>query len=298
MTISNIKQLNSTDHSRLTTFLNHYPDETVFLRYNLLRGGLNYSGKPGQSVFIASLHDEEIKGVISLTWNGHIQLYAPQDLNLLCSALISFLIHSKRNVVGINGVSRFVREAMTHINLDQKLKQLDCDETLFRLKLSKLQIPALLNNPDLSIRRPVEDDFDILVEWQLEYAIEALGADKSEELITQTQKRVKNLVRHAGKDTRILINKNIPVSRTNFTASLPDYVMIGGVWTPAEQRNKGYARAVVAAHLMEARELGVTNATLFTVSPAAAKAYEAIGFEEIGNYSLVLLQDPWSPEEA
>ena len=52
------------------------------------------------------------------------------------------------------------------------------------------------------------------------------------------------------------------------------------------------ARRVVAAHLAQARAAGVRTAILFTSDPAAARAYRAIGFQRIGDYTLALMPAP------
>jgi len=82
-----------------------------------------------------------------------------------------------------------------------------------------------------------------------------------------------------------------------FNAMLPEMVQIGGVWTPAEFRGRGYARALVAGSLAAAREQGVRRAVLFAnpANAAARAAYLAIGFEIVGDYGLVLLAPSGNP---
>jgi predicted GNAT family acetyltransferase len=60
------------------------------------------------------------------------------------------------------------------------------------------------------------------------------------------------------------------------------------VYTPPELRGRGFARAAVAASLLEARAEGAARAVLFTSSGAAARAYEALGFVRAGSFGLVL----------
>jgi len=49
---------------------------------------------------------------------------------------------------------------------------------------------------------------------------------------------------------------------------------------------------LVAKTLLAARSRGVVDAILSTDSEAAAKAYEALGFKNIGRYRLALLKSP------
>jgi predicted GNAT family acetyltransferase len=69
-------------------------------------------------------------------------------------------------------------------------------------------------------------------------------------------------------------------------------VQVGGIYTPPALRGRGLARAAVALHLAEARNTGVSRAVLFAASPAAARAYTAIGFQPNGSFALVLFAAP------
>jgi predicted GNAT family acetyltransferase len=76
---------------------------------------------------------------------------------------------------------------------------------------------------------------------------------------------------------------------TQFNARIPGWAQVGGVYTPPARRGRGYARAVVAASLLEVRAAGVTRAILFAAAADAAAAYSAIGFTTIGRFGIVLL---------
>ncbi len=79
---------------------------------------------------------------------------------------------------------------------------------------------------------------------------------------------------------------------TGFNARLPRIVQVGAVWTPPEHRNRGYARAAMALHLREAQAEGVERAILFTSNPFAARAYAALGFTEVGRFTILLFGRP------
>jgi predicted GNAT family acetyltransferase len=72
---------------------------------------------------------------------------------------------------------------------------------------------------------------------------------------------------------------------------LPDIVQLGGIYTPPRLRGRGYARAAVAASLLEARRRGAERAVLFTATPNAERCYAAVGFRRVGDYALVLFAD-------
>ena len=80
------------------------------------------------------------------------------------------------------------------------------------------------------------------------------------------------------------------VATTAFNAHIPGMAQVGGVYTPPALRGRGYARCAVAGSLLDARLDGsAERAILFTPNPAAARAYEAIGFRRSGDYALVML---------
>ena len=74
--------------------------------------------------------------------------------------------------------------------------------------------------------------------------------------------------------------------------SLKEAVQVGGVWTPPELRGRGHGRSVVAASLLDARSETAEKALLFTGKDniPAQKAYTALGFRQIGDYRILLVQ--------
>lgn len=75
--------------------------------------------------------------------------------------------------------------------------------------------------------------------------------------------------------------------------TIAEAVQVGGVWTPSELRRQGYARAVVATSLLDARADSAELAILFTGEEniPAQKAYLALGFEHVGDYQITLLRE-------
>jgi predicted GNAT family acetyltransferase len=78
-----------------------------------------------------------------------------------------------------------------------------------------------------------------------------------------------------------------------FTARVPECVQLGGVWTAPSDRSRGYARSVVAFALLSAQREGVKRSVLFTDrgNHPARRAYEALGYRQVGRYGLVLFSD-------
>ncbi len=166
--------------------------------------------------------------------------------------------------------------------LEHAVYDLDRVEPLYRLNLDQLQDPG-----PAEIRHPTEADTDLLAQWFRAYHIEALGAADDDTLTATINTRVSTTI--ATGNVRLLIENGCPVAMTAFNAQLPDMVQIGGVYTPPHLRSRGLARHAVAAHLKEAQKQGVQTAILFASTPAACRAYEALGFDRIGRYTLAIL---------
>ena len=133
-------------------------------------------------------------------------------------------------------------------------------------------------------------DRQLLFQWRKAYEIEALAAIDNQNLDTLVESFIKKVLKN--EDYWVLFVDDNPVCLSGFSVALSDIVQIGGVWTPPDHRCKGYARTLLALTLVKARERGIEKAILFTDSAAAAKAYEAVGFQHIGYYRLAILKQP------
>ena len=91
----------------------------------------------------------------------------------------------------------------------------------------------------------------------------------------------------------ILEHDGLRVSSTAFNAETAEYVQVGGVYTPPKLRSRGYARAIVAQSLLDARAAGAKRGVLFTGrdNSSAQRAYEALGFAYVGDYCILLLKE-------
>jgi predicted GNAT family acetyltransferase len=141
----------------------------------------------------------------------------------------------------------------------------------------------------IECRAPRPEECDLLRAWRFAYCIETSVGTDSEETRQDAYAFLDQQI--ADGTLWVAVDEGRPVSMSAFNATLPDIVQIGGVYTPPELRGRGYAKDVVAASLLAARDQGVTRAVLFTENPSAARSYEAIGFRRIGEYGLILFAD-------
>src|SRR5437870_31552 len=134
--------------------------------------------------------------------------------------------------------------------------------------VAALVVPPELASGALRCRHPAERELELLVNWRVRFAVEALGATDGPHLHQASTDEVR--LQHERGTDWLLLAGAAPVSYSAFNAMLADIVQMGGVWTPPERRGRGYARSGVAGSLLAARTQGVAPAVL-----VAAPANEA-----------------------
>ncbi|AMP88217.1 GNAT family N-acetyltransferase [Legionella pneumophila] len=285
----NIRQLKSGDEANLETFLKSHTDKSMFLRSNLYHSGLHYQDKPFHGDYFASFDNSEtITGVLAHYWNGNVIVQCP-DLNVLRTLVDTFQKSVTREIAGILGEEQQADVVIKHLQLEHIDYSVNYPDGLYELNLQNLVMPG--NTGGYQLKEAKHCDKRLLYEWFRAYHIEALGAeDDSSRLKDQVENEVKSTLQ--GNERWILEVDGIPVSLCGFNARLPDIVQIGPVWTPVDLRGRGYARTVVALSLDVAKKGGVSRAVLFTNNEAAVRAYQAVGFNKVGNYRLAILKKP------
>jgi len=170
--------------------------------------------------------------------------------------------------------------------------RLDDDEVLMALDLAALVLPPRLAAGEVTCRRATADDVDVLAAWRHDYQVEALhdppGAATAEEARGAVARGV------ARGSQWIVMEAGAPVATSGFNAVLPEIVQVGPVYTPPALRGRGHGQAAVAGSLRDARAEGVARAVLFTDrrNPSSTGAYRRIGFAAVGDYALVVLDEP------
>lgn len=165
----------------------------------------------------------------------------------------------------------------------------DGREPLCRLDLADLVIPETKGMRLAPLRR---FDRELVVLWRMAYNAETMGQAEIGARAQAERDVDRWLV--AG-NHRLLWRGDEPVALSGLNARLPGIVQVGGVFVPPALRNQGLARRAVALHLSEARAGGAERAVLFAASPAALRAYQSIGFTQIGWMGLALLHKSMVP---
>jgi RimJ/RimL family protein N-acetyltransferase len=266
------------DRAQIEAFLSPHAERAMFPLNNLAHYGM-----PGGHPFAVTLwlarQNGQITDVLTQSDSGMVMPFLPsQDYAAAARALRG------RAVIGIVGPRPCARGVAAATGLTRATKSLDQDEPLFALTLASMTLP---DGPGEILPLTAAPP-DILKSWMLDYQLNTLNTppDQAHQQAQDGYARYTTTGSHM-----VLMDSDTPLAMTGFNAQLPHIVQIGGVYTPPALRGQGHARRAVALHLMQARNRGVHRATLFSASDMAARAYRAIGFSQIGDWSLILLRN-------
>jgi RimJ/RimL family protein N-acetyltransferase len=272
------------DEALLERFLVARGETSLFLRSNVRAAGLEDAGQPLQGTYVGAFEGGELFAVVAHAWNGNLLLQAPVMGAELCREAVAC---SGRALSGLIGPWEQIEQVRAQLGLQGRATKVDSKEPLFRVALSALKVPALLGAPGVEVGLATEADLPLVASWRKQHLIEGFNEPDREGLLERARREMENVL---SRRALFVLRHGGEVRATcGFTAQVPDCVQVGGVWTPAEHRSRGYGRAVVAGALRLAGAGGVTTAVLFTGEDnvPAQRAYAALGFERIGDYGLV-----------
>src|SRR5256885_12439241 len=213
----------------------------MFLRSNARAAGLVDHGEPLQATYVAALQSSRMVGVVAHCWNGMVLVQAPAHAPELARDAVR---RSRRAVTGFSGPWTQVVAARAALGLDAAPAVQDSRDDLHALDLDRLVVPAPLESGVVRCRHPEPEELEQLVRWRASFAVESLGATDGPDLRRASKADVE--LQHERRADWVLVHDTTPDAYSVFNAMLPEMVQIGGVWTPAEVRGRGYGRRGVA----------------------------------------------------
>lgn len=280
-----LRALADSDRPALARFLDRHPDTTLFLRGNLAQAGLGPSQHPFAGHWVAAFADGSIDSVAT-HFNGGNVIVAGGDHVALAARLA--VDTSRRPVRGVIGPWERARAALDALELEAE-PTLESRELLYRLELDRLVVPATLAAGRVRCRASREGELGALTDWRVAFEAESLARPGGP---GQHAAALESLTRahHLGRLFVLDDEAGRAVATSSFNAAADGIVQVGGVFTPPGLRGRGHGRSVVAGSLLAARAMGVVRSVLFTGerNEAAKRAYAALGFEEVGDYGVLL----------
>lgn len=251
----------------------------MFPRANLADFGLNGDAPYACRFWIARDAGGTVTGAVALSNNGMVQPVLPDS-----GAAAAAQVLREAAIQGFVGPRDAVRGIEAALNIGAVPRTKDEDEPHFLLDLDRLAVP---DGPGRLVPM-TEAPRDTLLAWHLDYELSALNTPPA-----KASARAEINLRKGCDEGRavVLMEGDTPLAMTGFNARRPGIVQVGGVYTPPQLRGRHHARRALALHLAEARARGVRQAVLFSASDSASRAYRAIGFRHIGDWTLILLAD-------
>ena len=277
------------DEAALEDYLLPRVESSMFLIGNMRASGLIDNSQAYTGTYAAAFADDKISGVVAHYWNQSLVLQAPQHLHSLWQLAVEA---TRRPVGGLIGPDDQVSTVSSALGIDQSNARLDENEKLYSLRLENLIVPGALSSGRLSGRVIEPRDVELITGWRVAYSIETLGEQDGPQLWERNRESVQRYMSEGR--VWLLEDQGKSVACSAFNSIITEAVQVGGVWTPPNLRRRGYGRAVVAASLLDARNKGVEKGILFTGEEniAAQRAYTALGFQQIGDYRILLLRSP------
>lgn len=267
------------DRPAIEAFLHRHIATAMFPLSNLNSHGMA-GGHPRAMRFWLRWCNGQVTDVLSVSEEGIIFPNCPtgpwSDVAVMLAGY---------RVKGLIGAEAQVASCRAALGLTASAK-LEVVEPHYTLSLDNLRLPDPAGYHLVPL---TEDAQDLCVRWRTAFCEESMACTPDE----AAERAVIDIAHYLEHDThRVLMKGEEPLAMTGFNAMLPQVVQIGGVYTPPDLRSRGYARLAVALHLAEARARGVTKAILSAANVAAARAYEAIGFERCGSLAIAIYDEP------
>ncbi|WP_195819903.1 GNAT family N-acetyltransferase [Roseobacter sp. MH60115] len=277
-----IREARPEETAALEAFLHPHSATSMFLRGNLAAHGVGNTDHANGTTFYVRTRDGDITGVLGRTNGGFLMCQAPDQGAAFWSACDEVL--RGQRIVGMTGVPDQIGALTTALGLRDVDFRLQHNEPLYALRLSDL---SEISDQNIHLRRPAADHADWLADWFNGYHQDTGkgtldGNDGMRAALRFVEKP----------DGRVMEADGVPCAMSALNARTADMVQVGGVYVPPLHRGRGHGARIVALHLAEMRDDGITSAILFAASPVAARAYESIGFRRIGDYRIALLETP------
>lgn len=288
MKTTTFRILGPADQAALEAYLQPLIESSMFFVSNSRKAGLQDFGQRFHGTYAAAFDGDKMMGVVAHFWNQNLILQAAQ--NLLEQLVYTAVFAAKRPIKGVIGPQKQVQTVLDLLATSPEQLQVDEPEHLYSLPLAGMVLPDPLQSGRWRGRLVGPDDIELMTSWRVGYALEALGETDTPLLWRQMRQSVNRSIQF--RNSWILEDTDLPVATSSFNAKIKEMVQVGGVWTPPDMRSQGYGRGAVAASLLAERKTGVGTAILFTgvTNIPAQKAYEALGFQRIGDYRITLLK--------
>ncbi|MED0873068.1 GNAT family N-acetyltransferase [Bacillus mobilis] len=229
--------------------------------------------KQEEEIAVVFLQTEEKKQIIVATSE-----IAEEDIVELAKELTKVY----PNVPGLIGNKKFVQKLAEEIAaLEQKKTTVAMEQGVYELKQVKKKW-----NGDGIFREVSSEELPLIEQWIYQFC---------EDVKLPTTKEEAKKTAHTLITNRRLFGLEVDgklVSVAAKTRPTTNNITVNFVYTPKEERKKGYASSCVAALSQRMLDEGYKTTTLYTdlANPTSNKIYQEIGYEQIAESVLIFLE--------
>lgn len=198
-----------------------------------------------------------------------------EEVNDSIKVLVDYIIENKIDISGINSSKKICEKFIEYYEEKTKCKfheRLAMDVMELR-KLNQIILPKGY------FREAIEKDLDLIIDWHIKFAKEALNEDIAvESFIERLATRIRNGAMYIFED-----ENHVPVSMAAFTKQLKKGISVSLVYSDARKRGMGYGVAVVYNLSKLYLERGNEFCSLFVDkrNPVSNGVYTKIGYKII-----------------
>jgi len=196
-----------------------------------------------------------------------------EEVETSITVLVDYLIENKIDISGINANKKVCEKFIDYYEEKTKCKFHE------RLAMDIMELRKLnqVTLPKGYFREAIEKDLDLIIDWHIKFAKEALNEDMIvENFIEKLVTRIKNGAIYIFED-----ENHVPVSMAAFTKQLNKGISVSLVYSDARKRGMGYGVAVVYNLSKLYLERGNEFCSLFVDkrNPVSNGVYAKIGYK-------------------
>lgn len=275
-----IRKAEENDIPAMMAFLEGRIASSMFLLGNLERFGVENRDHPHGTAFFLRETGDGITGIFGATNGGMLLCQLPgigaTEAQTYAHLLLGYVLR------GMTGEADQVATILEALPFEAGALKVNDVDPLYMIELAGVAAS------DAPVRAPEAGDKALLMEWfqQLDEDNGLGDGGDMRPLDARAEEAI------ASETVWLLEGDEGPVAMSAVNAHAGHAVQIGGVFVRRDRRGLGLAAEVVRAQLAELRDEGFARAILFAGSDAAARVYEKIGFQRVGDYRVALLEAP------
>jgi predicted GNAT family acetyltransferase len=275
-----IRKAEENDIPAMMAFLEGRIASSMFLLGNLEQFGVDNRDHPHGTAFFLRETGDGITGIFGATNGGMLLCQLPgigaTEAQTYAHLLQGYVLR------GMTGEAEQVATILEALPFEAGALSVNDVDPLYMIEL------ASVGESTAPVRAPEAGDKALLMEW-FQQLDEDNGLGEGGDM-RPLDARAEEAI--AAETVWILEGEDGPVAMSAVNAHAGHAVQIGGVFVRRDMRGRGLAAEVVRAQLAELRDEGFARAILFAGSDTAARVYEKIGFQKVGDYRVAVLESP------